>query len=42
MAETVGYTEAAAGHGSWVIVPFFIGEILLIRRPILMAAGQCG
>ena len=42
MAETVGYTKAAAGHGSWVIIPFFIGEILLIRRPVPMAASQCG
>ena len=29
MAETVGYTKAAARYGSWVIIPFFIGEILL-------------
>jgi hypothetical protein len=42
MAETVGYTKAAPGHGSWVIIPFFIGEILLMRRPILIAASQCG
>jgi hypothetical protein len=42
MAETDGYTKAAAGLGSWVIIPFFIGEILLIRLPILMAASQCG
>jgi len=42
MAQTVGYTKAAAGHGSWVIIPFFIGEILLIRPPIMMAVCQCG
>ncbi len=42
MAETGGYTKAAPGHGSWVIIPFSIGEILLKRCPILTAAGQCG
>jgi hypothetical protein len=41
VAETVGYTKAP-GHGSWVIIPFSIGEILLKRCPILTAAGQCG
>ena len=42
MAETVGYTKAAADHGSRVIIAVSVGEVLLIGCLILTAASRRG
>ncbi len=42
MAETVGYTKAAAGLGSWLIIAVSFGEILQMICVILTDPSQCG